>query len=191
MTAVIRRPSGVSAALRAVLLLVGVLWAQELVDQVLFRGRLDALGIAPRSLDGLRGLIFAPFLHVGFAHLIANTVPCLVLGFLIAVRSVARFVSVTVSSALLGGLGVWLVAPAHTLHLGASLLVFGYIGSLLGSGLYERRGSSLLIALLVLAVYGGALWGVLPLSPGVSWQAHLFGFLAGVLTARALAARRT
>lgn len=175
--------------MQAALLLMAVLWGQEIADQLLFGERLDNLGIVPRTTEGLRGLIFAPFLHVGFAHLMANSLPCAVMGFLIALRSVARLVLVTLAVSLLGGLGVWLTAPAYTVHLGASLLVFGYLGYLLGNGVYERHFRNVLVALLVLVLYGSALWGVLPLTPGVSWQSHLFGFLAGVLAARSLARR--
>lgn len=178
-----RATRAVSAA-RAVLILLALMWGEEILDQTLFGGRLDALGIVPRSEIGLRGLIFAPFLHVGFGHLIANTIPCGVLGFLVALRSVARFVTVTLTVMLLGGLGVWLTAPSFTVHLGASLLVFGYLGYLLGRGFYERSAPAMIVAVLVLLAYGGALWGVLPLQAGVSWQSHLFGLLAGVLAAR-------
>lgn len=164
------------------------MWAEEIADQLL-GGRLDALGIVPRTELGLRGLLFAPFLHVGFAHLIANSVPFAVLGFLVALRSLLRFALVTLTVMLLGGLGVWLFAPAFTVHLGASILVFGYLGYLLARGFYERSAAAILVALGVLLLYGTALWGVLPLTPGVSWQAHLFGFLAGALSARWTASR--
>ena len=187
MPPVTRRPPVLAAAL-TVSLLLGVMWAEEIADRLL-GGRLDALGIVPRTELGLRGLLFAPFLHVSFAHLLANSVPFAVLGFLVALRSLLRFAFVTLSVMLLGGLGVWLFAPALTVHLGASILVFGYLGYLLARGYFERSAGAILLALGVLLLYGTALWGVLPLTPGVSWQAHLFGFLAGVLSARWTARR--
>jgi len=172
-----RKPP-LAAAASLVLLLLGVMWLQEILDTLL-GGRLDEFGIIPRSEVGLRGLLFAPFLHVGFAHLLSNTVPYAVLGFLIAARSVLRFIGVTVTVMLLGGLGVWLFASPDSVHLGASLLVFGYLGYLLTLGATERSLASLAVAAGVLLMYGATLWGVLPVAPGVSWQSHLFGFMAG------------
>ncbi|UFP95614.1 rhomboid family intramembrane serine protease [Gloeobacter morelensis] len=170
---------------------VAAFWGIEIVDQVLFAGRyLDLFGIHPRDLDSLINIFFAPFLHVGFGHLIANTVPFVVLGWLIMARNFKDFFWVTLIVTLVSGLGVWLFAPANTVHLGASGVVFGYLGYLLLRGYFERSWQSVLIALGVGFLFGGALWGVLPLQAGVSWQAHLFGFLGGVLAARWLTPRR-
>ncbi|PYE52837.1 rhomboid family intramembrane serine protease [Deinococcus yavapaiensis] len=189
MTAPSKRPN-FTGATTVVAVLLGVMWIVELVNQFLFRDQLDYLGIQPRSEVGLRGLLFAPFLHADFAHLISNTVPFAVLSFLIALRSLLRFAAVTLSVMFGGGFAVWLTAPSNTIHLGASLLVFGYLGYLLASGWYERSTSAVVVGVLVLLVYGSLLWGVLPIVPGVSWQSHLFGFLAGLLAARLLARRR-
>jgi membrane associated rhomboid family serine protease len=159
------------------------------VDYLALGGSLDQWGVRPRSLEGLWGLAFAPFLHHGFSHLMANTLPLAVLGGLVLWRSVGDWVAVTVAAAVLGGLGVWLVAPANSVHLGASILVFGYFGYLLLCGWYERSIAAVAVAVVVAALYGGLIWGVLPGEPGVSWQGHLVGFLAGAACARALAKR--
>ena len=162
--------------------LVAAMWVEEGVDAVL-GGRLDAWGIQPRQTEGLWGILLAPFLHAGFEHLAANTAPLLVLGSLVVLRS--RRVLVAVSSVVVacGGMGVWLVGATGSVHLGASGLVFGWLGFLMLVGLFERKVLPALGSLLVAKVYGAALVGVLPGVPGISWESHLFGFLAGAAAA--------
>lgn len=173
---------------QAVLGLLGVMWVLEVVDLVA-DGRLDRLGIEPRDLDGLTGVVLAPVLHGGFGHLIANTVPFLVLGVVVALSGIARLVAVTVVVTVVGGFLTWLLGPAGTLHLGASGLVFGYAAYLIARGIFDRRLRSLATGAVVALGYGTTLlFGLVP-RPGVSWQGHLFGALAGVLAARLLAAR--
>lgn len=164
-----------------------LMWISEVVDSVI--GRLDALGIEPRSVDGLWGVVLAPFLHAGFGHLAANTVPFLVLGALLALSGLRRVIAVTAIVALVSGLGTWLVAPAGTLHIGASGVVFGYAAYLIARGLFDRRWYYLLTGLVVALMQGGSLLlGLLP-RDGISWQGHLFGALGGLLAARLLARR--
>lgn len=169
---------------------LGVLWALELVDVLLLGESLDLFGIRPRNVDALSGILAAPFLHGGLAHLLANTIPLAVLGWLVLLRALKTFVIVTVLVTVIGGLAVWLFAAPNTIHIGASGLIFGYLGYLLLRGWFERSFTSILIAIVVAVVYGGALWGVLPGQRGVSWEGHLFGFLAGALSARLLAPRK-
>ena len=174
----------------AVALMGTLMWVLEVIDAVL-GGDLDAGGIEPREVDSLTGVVTAPFLHAGFGHLIANTVPFLVLGGLIAFSGLLRVLKVTALVVLVGGLGTWLVAPSSTLHLGASILVFGYATYLLARGLFDRRLASLAVGVAVAFVYGSALLlGLLP-RPGISWQGHLFGALGGLVAARVLAPRRS
>jgi membrane associated rhomboid family serine protease len=158
---------------------VALIWLVELVDLFLFRGALDGAGIRPRSENGLWGVILAPFLHAGPAHLIANTVPLLVLGWLVIVRGVRDFLGVTLLVTLVAGLGVWIFGRPATIHLGASGLVFGYLGYLLLRGFWERSLLAIGIALVAGFLYGGALLGVLPGQRGVSWEGHLFGLAGG------------
>lgn len=172
-----------SQGLVVLVALVVITWVLELVDFIVPGRWMDSFGIQPRTMSGLFGIFAAPFLHGGLAHLMANTVPFLTLGFLVMLRGLGTFVGVSLLVIVLGGLGVWLLAPGNSIHIGASGLIFGYIGYLLARGYFERSFGSLAIAVLVAVVYGGALWGVLPTDPRVSWQGHLFGFLAGVATA--------
>lgn len=163
---------------------VALLWAIEIVDAVLFAGSLDRFGVRPRSVGGLIGIAFAPLLHMGFGHLIANTLPLITLGWLIMLRETRDLIVVTVLSALASGLGVWLIGASYSVHIGASGVIFGYFGFLLLRGYFERSLLSIGLSLAVAAVYGGMLWGVFPSGFRISWEGHLFGFLGGVFAAR-------
>ena len=172
------------------LLLLGVMWALEILDALL-GGRLDSAGIQARDLDGLLGVLWSPLLHGGFDHLLSNTLPLLVLGTLVAASGTGIFWRVSAVVVVVGGLGTWLIAPAGTTTIGASGLVFGYLGYLLVAGIRTRHWLDLLIGLAVLLVYGSLLVGALPwaVSSAVSWQAHLTGALAGGAAAWWLAPR--
>jgi membrane associated rhomboid family serine protease len=175
--------------LAPVLWLLAAMWVAEILDAVLPLD-LDAYGIRPQDTDGLAGIVLSPFLHAGFGHLLANTVPFFILGALVAADGRARFWRATVIIAVLGGLGTWLIGAPQTIVVGASGVVFGYLTYLLARAYYVRRALDVVIALVVLLVYGGLLLGVLPGVPGVSWQAHLMGAVAGVVAARVLRTRR-
>jgi membrane associated rhomboid family serine protease len=168
--------------------LVALMWAIEIADQFIFRGSLDVYGIIPRNVTGLRGVLFAPFLHGNFPHLIANTVPFLTLGWLVMLRSTRDFWIVSIIVAIVGGLGTWLISPANSIHIGASGVIFGYLGFLLSRGYFERNFTSIALSVTVGILYGSLIWGVLPQRVGISWQGHLFGFIGGVVAARFLAA---
>lgn len=169
---------------------VALMWVLEIVDLLFLRGALNSYGIRPRSIIGLRGILFAPFLHAGLAHLIANTIPFLTLGWLTMLRETSDFFVVTAIAMLVGGLGTWLTGSPYSIHIGASGLVFGYLGFLLLRGYFERSTSAVVFSLIVGMFYGGMLWGVLPLQYGISWQGHLFGFIGGGVAARLLARRK-
>ncbi|WOB66938.1 rhomboid family intramembrane serine protease [Microcystis aeruginosa] len=169
---------------------VAIFWLLEILDQFVFRGSLDYFGIIPHQVIGLRGILFAPFLHGDFPHLIANTVPFLILGWLVMLQETSDFFIVTGLTMLVGGLGVWLFAAPGYIHIGASILIFGYLGFLLLRGYFQRNIPSILLSILVFLLYGGTIWGVLPSRPGISWQGHLFGFLGGVLAAKLIATEK-
>ncbi len=169
---------------------VAIFWLLEILDQFVFRGSLDVFGIIPHQVIGLRGILFAPFLHGDFPHLIANTVPFLILGWLVMLQETSDFFIVTGLTMLVGGLGVWLFAAPGSIHIGASILIFGYLGFLLLRGYFQRNIPSILLSILVFLLYGGTIWGVLPSRPGISWQGHLFGFLGGVLAAKLIATEK-
>lgn len=174
---------------------VALLYVVELIDQ-LSGGRLDRNGIRPLTTDGLWGIVFAPVLHANWQHLIANTVPMLVLGFLMTLAGLSRFVWATAIIWILGGFGTWLIGNVGsscrpTDHIGASGLIFGWLAFLLVFGVFVRHIWDIVIGLVVLFVYGGVLFGVLPVlgvCGGVSWQGHLCGAIAGVVAAYLLSA---
>ena len=168
---------------------VGLIWLTELTDLLVFGSALDGLGIRPRQTDWPWGILLAPFLHAGLPHLIANSVPLLVLGWLVLLRRRLDFFVVTALVTIAGGLGVWLFARPNTIHLGASGVVFGYLGYLLARAWFERSLASLALAVIAGFLYGGALWGVLPTERGVSWEGHLFGLAGGGASARLLRRR--
>ena len=168
---------------------VALFWALEIVDRFL-GGALDVYGILPQSVVGLRGILFAPFLHGSIAHVAANTVPFVTLGWLVMLRETSDFFVVSIMTAIVSGLGVWLTAPPNTIHIGASGVIFGYFGFLLLRGYFERSFTAILFSLIVGLLYGGLIWGVLPLQYGISWQGHLFGFIGGAVAARLLAKPR-
>ncbi len=170
---------------------VAVLWFLEIIDALFLRGALDGFGIAPRSLTSLPGVLVAPFLHAGVGHLMANTIPFVVLGWMVMWRRTSDLFVVFLASAVASGLGVWLFGGAHTLHLGLSGVIFGFLGFLLARGYYERSAGAIAVALSAFLLYGGILWGVLPLQQGVSWQGHLFGFVGGVATAYVMVRTQT
>jgi membrane associated rhomboid family serine protease len=167
---------------------VALLYLVEIWDN-LTGHRLDENGIRPLETDGLTGIVFAPLLHANWAHLVANTGPALVLGFLMTLAGLARFIYATAIIWILGGFGTWLIgntgAPPgiETNHIGASGLIFGWLTFLIVFGFFTRKVWEIVVGIIVLFVYGGVLLGALPGTFGVSWQGHLCGAIAGVLAA--------
>lgn len=179
-----RRP--LSAAV-VMLAFTALLYVVEAVDQVT-GGALDSDGgIISRRLTGLDGVLWAPLLHAGWAHLAANTVPFLVLGFLAMAGGMRQWIGVTATIWVLSGLGVWLVGPSDTVTIGASGVIFGWLVFLLARGFFARSARQIALAVVLAVVWGSVLLGVLPGHPGISWQGHLFGALAGLLCASLVA----
>ncbi|MCX5042889.1 rhomboid family intramembrane serine protease [Aldersonia sp. NBC_00410] len=157
-----------------------LLYVIEFVD-ALMDHQLDRWGIEPLSVDGLFGILFAPLLHANWEHLAANTLPLLILGFLVLMSGIARGLAATGIIWLICGAGTWLFGGQGTLHIGASGVIFGWLAYLLVRGFFSRRFGQILIGIAVFLVYGSLLWGVLPGTPGVSWQSHLFGAVGGIV----------
>jgi len=170
--------------------IVAVMWILEVINSLDNNG-LDSASIDARSIGHLWGIFTAPFLHVSFGHLIANTIPFVFMGVIIALRGAARLALVTLIVIVIGGLGTWLIAPAHSHTVGASGVVFGYATYLLARGLFNRSWLEILIGIVVGAVWGGALLSSLVQHYGVSWQGHACGAVAGVIAAWLLARPRT
>jgi membrane associated rhomboid family serine protease len=157
---------------------------------VVVGGSLLQYGIHPRTVQGLWGIFAAPLLHANLQHLIANSVPLIIFGWLVMLRDRRHFWPVTVIATLGAGLLAWTLGAPNSVHIGASGVVFGYLGFLLLAGWFTRSVGSILLSLGVGVVWGGLVFGVMPGQPGISWQAHLGGFIGGVLAAKWLAPRR-
>ena len=169
--------------MQVILLFVGALYLIELLDQLSGSHLQDIGGLEPLESSGLDGILFAPVLHGPWEHLLANTVPLLVFGFLLLLAGVQRWLVVTAVVWVVGGAGVWLTGGVGTTHIGASILVFGWLCYLLLRGVFSRNPGQFAMGVLLLLIYGGVLWGVLPGQPGVSWQGHLFGAIGGGMAA--------
>ena len=169
---------------------LAVMWGLHVVNTLVFGLGLNAYGIVPRSLDGLWGILFSPFLHGSFGHLLSNSIAFVWLGTMVMLRRPRDIVDVTLIGMVLGGLGTWLSGGPGTVHVGVSGVLFAYLGFLLARGFFERSIGSIAVSAASAMMFGGMIWGVLPTAPGVSWQGHLFGFLAGLVAARTVRAPR-
>ncbi len=167
--------------------LVAIFWIVTIVNEILLRGTLTQFGIYPQRTIGLRGILFAPFLHGGFYHVAANTLPFIVLGWLVMLRNLKDFYVVSAIAALSAGLGTWLIGNPYSVHIGASGVIFGYFGYLLFRGYFERSFVAIAISLAIGVTYGGLIWGVFPTRSYISWEGHLFGFIGGIIAAKLLA----
>jgi membrane associated rhomboid family serine protease len=168
------------SAVSFIFTITAILWGIALLGQII---PLQQFGIMPRTLVGLRGIVFAPFLHADLVHVAANTVSLAVLMWVMLTVERRDFVKITLWLMLLGGLGTWLIGrPAY--HIGASTIIYGYIGYLLLLGFYRKTWSSIIVSILVFIFYGTALWGLMPHFGFVSWEGHLSGFVAGIIVVR-------
>ena len=182
MTEPATRKSPLQSALVVVGGLLALMWGLEILDAATLNA-LDSYGIEPRQASDLPNILWAPLLHFGWAHLISNSIPFLVLGVLVFLAGFARWLVATVSSVVTSGLAAWAMAPVGSITAGASGVIFGWLTFLLVRGFFTRKPGQIALAVIVFLLYGGVLLGVLPGAPGVSWQAHLGGAVGGVLAA--------
>lgn len=164
------------------------IWAIEILDTVALDDKLQRNGIRPRRGDGLDGIIWTPFLHADYGHVASNSIPLLALGGLVAIRGMRYWASVTLAVVVGGGALTWIFAGAGN-HIGASGVVFGYLGAILGAAVFERRPKALAPALLAIGFYSSMLAGVVP-QEAISWEGHLFGMVAGIAASKWLAEPR-
>ena len=184
-------PKELGKSLLIPFVIVGLMWSVEVWDWFLTlllsdKGEsisiLDAFGIRPRQLAGLPGILLAPFLHRDFAHLSGNTAPLLGLSLILAFTGMRRFLAASLLIIVVTGSAVWLFGRKDAIHLGASGIVFGYLGFLLVKGFIEKRAIWITISILIAFIYGGMMYSILPSKADVSWESHFFGFLSGILT---------
>ena len=161
---------------------VSTLWVIQSVNWAIGYQLNFAFGLIPREAAGLDGIVLMPLLHGSFEHLLSNTPPLVVMGGLLAATATRALIAVNAVIVALGGALVWLFGSS-AIHIGASGLIFGWFGFLVARGLLDRSLATLGVATSVGLIYGTMVWGVLPGQPGVSWEAHLFGTIAGVFAA--------
>ncbi|YCM46254.1 rhomboid family intramembrane serine protease [Verrucomicrobiaceae bacterium 227] len=174
--------------------IIAGLWLIEISDRILFGGNLEQHGIHPRDFSHWEGFLFAPFLHGGWSHLIGNSISLLILGAAILIKGWRDLILVSVVSALTAGFVVFLIGKSGTNHVGASSVIFGYFGFLVGMGIYQRNGLSILLAVLVVIFYGGAVFTMFPTeatrAASISWEGHLGGAIGGFLIAKSRRIRK-
>jgi len=167
-----------------VAIFIGLLWLIEFYNSGVGH-QLSAYGIRPRSESGLVGIMIWPLLHANASHLLANTIPLAILSWFLLLQGFRRYLLISFWITVIAGIAVWIFArPA--VHVGASGLIFGYFGFLVAAAWYEKSLVSFIFAILTVFLYGGLVWGVLPQAPHISWEAHLFGMLAGIFLASQL-----
>jgi len=164
---------------------LAVMWGIEVIDSVALNDELQRNGLRPRHREGLDGILWGPFLHSDFGHIASNSVPFLGLGGLVAVRGRRYWAWVTSAAIILGGGLTWVLAGDGN-HVGASGVVFGYFGAILGAAVFERHVRALGAALIALGFYSSLIAGLVP-QDAISWEGHLFGLIAGLIVARVLA----
>lgn len=181
-TAIDRASLKFKQSLTVALWAVGIIWGIHLL-QLLTGQDWGTWGIYPRREFGLKGVVFAPLLHSGWKHLLANTPPLFVLSGLLFFFY--RRVAVASLSAiyLLTGLAVWAFARANAFHIGASGVIYGLVAFVFWSGIFRRNIRSIVLSLIVVVYYGGMFAGVLPSDERVSWESHLAGALVGIFVA--------
>ena len=163
------------------LLFPAVLWIVHLLS-ILFNEDLSKLGLLPRNLIGMLGIFTSPLIHADFSHLISNTIPLLVLGWIIFsfYPKVAYILFLFIY--FVTGLLVWIFAR-QVFHIGASGIVYGFVSFLFFSGIFRKDNTSIALALVITFLYGGLVWGIIPGWKGISWESHLFGAITGLIAA--------
>lgn len=169
-------------------LALATMWGIEIVDTLVLDSELQTNGIRPRRRVGIDGIALAPFLHSDYGHIASNSIPLLALGGLVAARGRRYWTGVTLATVTIGGGLTWLLGGDGN-HIGASGVVFGYFGAILGAALFERRIRAFGAALIALGFYSSLIAGLVP-QDFISWEGHLFGMLGGVIAAKVLADRR-
>ena len=189
-----RRGDTPAARARRGLLVVGsfvlLLYAIEFLNALMLHSLNRTFGLRPRTPDGLLDILTFPLLHANLAHLLSNTLPLIIFGFLVFLSGARVFATALASSWLGSGAVVWLIG-GYNITVGASGLVFGLFAFLLVRGFFNRHWGQILLSVVLFLAYGGILFGVLPTVAGyVSWQAHLGGAVGGVVAALVLSQRR-
>jgi membrane associated rhomboid family serine protease len=183
-------PSSWGGAIIIMAFVGAVLWTIQLVNAA-DNYQLDRFGLAPREASGLWGVLTEPFLHASYGHMLSNTVPLVLIGWVLMLSGIRTWLIVTAIVVVGGGVLTWLVGPSNTVIVGASGMIFGWLGYLLARAYFSRELKWIVVAVLVLLFFGTLLFGLFPtLHSNVSWQAHVCGFVAGIGAGALLHPRR-
>ena len=163
------------------LYLIAILWVILFLSLVF---PLNRYGITPRSYSGLPGILLAPFLHLNSSHLLANSLSLFVLGSILIGLEKRRAIAISLFIIAGSGLGTWLIGRPDSVHIGASGLIYGIMAYLFFIGIFTGNFKTVLISVIVFLLYGGAVWGILPVNSFISWESHLCGFLTGIIIAK-------
>ena len=163
------------------LYLIAILWVILFLSLVF---PLNRYGITPRSYSGLPGILLAPFLHLNSSHLLANSLSLFVLGSILLGLEKRRAIAISLFIIAGSGLGTWLIGRPDSVHIGASGLIYGIMAYLFFIGIFTGNLKTVLISVIVFLLYGGAIWGILPVNSFISWESHLCGFLTGIIIAK-------
>jgi len=175
--------------IKLALLAITMLWGIHLFN-LFFPYDLRLMGIRPRDVDGLWGILFCPFLHSNFSHLCANSGALVVLLTVSLTYSRRLTLIALIYIVLIGGGFVWIFGAPGSLHIGASGIIFGLIGFLICSGLFHKNLKAIAVSLLVCFFYGGVLFSLFVVIPGISWAGHFYGFLSGIIACRLVTNQR-
>lgn len=185
------RPRPIRTAALGIGAITAGLYGVELIDSADSHSLDGNLGLHSHQFSDLWAIFTSPLVHASWAHIIGNTVPLVLLGFIVLLEGWRRFLGVAVIGAIAAGLSAWLFSPAHTVTVGASGVIFALLTYLIARGIYTRKIGQIVGGVIIAIAFGSLVWGVLPTSSGVSWQAHLGGALGGVLAAWVLTDRST
>ncbi|MGI0542384.1 rhomboid family intramembrane serine protease [Corynebacterium aquatimens] len=160
---------------------LAVIWIVHIINYGIFFGGLSNFGIYPLDTSTVWHVFTAPLLHADLEHILSNSVPGALFAFLIGYSGHRVFWEVTTLAMAVAGAGTWLFGGVGTNHIGASGIIYGWLGYLLIRGIFNRSPQQISLGILLGFMYSGLIWGVLPTTPGVSWQGHLFGAIGGLL----------
>jgi membrane associated rhomboid family serine protease len=182
-------PNSWTGSLIIIVGITALLWVIQIVNAAK-NYSLDRFGLRPRQIDGLWGVVTEPFLHANYGHLFSNTIPLIGIGWVLMLSGLRTWLTVSALVLVVGGLATWLVAPSG-LIVGASGLIFGWLGYLIARAYFSRKLRWIFVAVAVLVFFGTLLGGLLPsVNSHASWQAHVCGFAAGVAAGAVLHPRR-
>lgn len=166
------------AYLALTLSIIAILWLVQCVNK-LTGYRLNILGITPRTIFGVIGIPLSPFLHRDFTHLLFNSLPLFLLMNLVLLHGYSSFIATSIFITLFAGVLIWLLGR-RAIHIGSSIVIMGYFGYLLANAYQNRTIGNILLVLIALYYFGGLLLALVPGKKGVSWEGHIFGFIAGI-----------